>query len=83
MTYTLCACVCAVCVRECMCVLSMAKWVTLICTAKQISASQTRKMSFVFKDAGRVEQERWKWKTAESEGGSEGVGERVKLKEML
>lgn len=56
----------------CGCVLSMAKWVTLICTAKQISASQTREMSFVFKDAGRVAQQRWYWKTAERERGRGG-----------
>lgn len=52
-------------VRLCKCVLSMAKWVTLICTAKQISASETRKMSFVFKDASTAEQQKRNWKTAE------------------
>lgn len=49
----------------CGCVLSMAKRVTLICTAKQISASQTRKMSFVFRDASTAEQQKRNWKTAE------------------
>lgn len=57
----------------------MAKWVTLICTAKQISASETRKMSFVFKDASTAEQQKRNWKTAERET----ERERVKLKEML
>lgn len=61
----------------CGCVLSMAKRVTLICTAKQISASQTRKMSFVFRDASTAEQQKRNWKTAERKV------ERVKLKEML
>lgn len=76
----MCVCEC-VGVRLCKCVLSMAKWVTLICTAKQISASETRKMSFVFKDASTAEQQKRNWKTAERDG--EIKREIVKLKEML